>query len=276
LAEGEKDCGLPFMAYEGKAQALVAMGKTNDPKKILEDALAKARSQQKPGHEADLLILLGTFAAQVGDRQKRSPISKMLGSSQPRFSSIEWKPTPCSSWRSCIETWGIWRLLRPRATQGLIASQRVGDRYYLPRNLTVLADLKARRGHVAEANALYDQAEDVIEGMLISVEEPYWNSSVVAAQSRTYLQHFDLLARRGDVPEAFRVLERVRGRTLAWALEDRKAFPTLESEQTASLETDVAGLQARLMQSGSAPKSRTTRPTRKQNSWSRSPGRSPA
>ncbi len=52
------------MAYEGKAQALVAMGKTNDPKKILEDALAKARSQQKPGHEADLLILLGTFAAQ--------------------------------------------------------------------------------------------------------------------------------------------------------------------------------------------------------------------
>ena len=51
------------------------------------------------------------------------------------------------------------------------------------------------------------------------------------------------------MPGAFRVLERVRGRTLAWALEDRKAFPTSESEQTASLETDVAGLQARLMQS---------------------------
>ena len=32
----------------------------------------------------------------------------------------------------------------------------------------------------------------------------------------------------------------------------RKAFPTSESEQTASLETDVAGLQARLMQSSNA------------------------
>jgi hypothetical protein len=73
-----------------------------------------------------------------------------------------------------------------RATQGLVASQRVGDRYYLPRNLSILADLKARRGRVAEAKALYEQAEDVIEGMLISVDEPYWNSSVVAAMSQTY------------------------------------------------------------------------------------------
>jgi len=29
----------------------------------------------------------------------------------------------------------------------------------------MLADLKARRGDFAEANALYEQAEDVIEGM---------------------------------------------------------------------------------------------------------------
>jgi tetratricopeptide (TPR) repeat protein len=59
LAEGEKDSGLPFMAYEGKAQALVAMGKPNDAKDVLQDALVKARSQQKRGHEAQLLILLG-------------------------------------------------------------------------------------------------------------------------------------------------------------------------------------------------------------------------
>jgi CHAT domain-containing protein len=112
--------------------------------------------------------------------------------------------------------------------------------------------LKAQRGRIDEAKALYNQAEDVIEGMLISVDEPYWNSSVAASQSQTYLQHFELMVRTGDVPGAFRVLERVRGRTLAWALEDRKAFPSSVWEQTASLETDVAGLQVRLMQTNSA------------------------
>ena len=80
-----------------------------------------------------------------------------------------------------------------RATQGLAASQRVGDRYYVPRNLTMLADLKARRGKLQEAGALYSQAEDVIEGMLIIVNEPYWNSSVAGSMSDTYLHHFELL-----------------------------------------------------------------------------------
>jgi CHAT domain-containing protein len=70
--------------------------------------------------------------------------------------------------------------------------------------------------------------------------------------SQTYLEHFDLAVHSGDVPGAFRVLERVRGRTIAGALEDRKAFATSESDQTAALETDVAGLQARLMQTSSA------------------------
>jgi len=141
-----------------------------------------------------------------------------------------------------------------RATDGLEASQRVGDRYYVPRNLTILADLKARAGRVSEANALYEQAEDVIESMLISVDEPYWNSSVAASMSQTYLEHFELVTKSGDVPGAFHVLERVRGRTLAWALEDRKAFPTAESGQTASLETDLAGLQVQLMQTNDAEK----------------------
>ena len=122
----------------------------------------------------------------------------------------------------------------------------------MPRDLTILADLKARRGHVAAAKALYEQAEDVIEGMLIGVDQPYWNSSVAAAMSQPYVQHFELATIERDTPGAFRVLERIRGRTLAWALKDRKAFPQTESGETTSLESGVAGLQARLLQTNSA------------------------
>ncbi len=55
------------MAYEGKAQALVALGKPNDAKAVIGDALVKARAQQKLGHEAELLIRLGTVADSTGD-----------------------------------------------------------------------------------------------------------------------------------------------------------------------------------------------------------------
>ncbi len=70
IAEAEKDSGLPFMAYEGKAQALVALGRPDEAKSVLRDALAKARSEQKQGHEAQLLIILGKLAAQTGNRQE--------------------------------------------------------------------------------------------------------------------------------------------------------------------------------------------------------------
>src|SRR5437763_9086117 len=70
LAEADPDCGLPFMGYEGKAQALVSLGRTDEAKVVLENALTKARSQEKRGHEAQLLILFGKLAAQKGDRQQ--------------------------------------------------------------------------------------------------------------------------------------------------------------------------------------------------------------
>jgi len=38
LAESNPDSGLPFMAYEGKAQSLVSLGKPNEAKQLLEDA----------------------------------------------------------------------------------------------------------------------------------------------------------------------------------------------------------------------------------------------
>jgi len=254
LADAEKDSGLPYMAYEGKARALVAIGKPEEAKAVLDDALGKARSQQKRGHEAELLILLGKLASQTGDKKQAIADLESAAQFAKRVQFFRMEADAMFELATLYRDAGDLLTAEERATDGLDASQRVGDRYYVPRNLTILADLKARRSRVDEANTLYEQAEDVIESMLISVDEPYWNSSVAASMSQTYLQHFELVTKRGNVPGAFNVLERVRGRTLAWALEDRKALPTAESGQTASLETDLAGLQVQLMQTNSTEK----------------------
>src|SRR5208282_4032399 len=251
LAEAEPDCGLPFMGYEGKAQALVSLGRTEEARSVLESALAKARSQEKRGHAAELLVRLGRLAAQAGNRQQALTYLEDAGQFATRVQYYRIAADAMYELAQLYRDAGDLATAEARATQGLAASQQVGDRYYVPRNLTILADLKARRGRYAEAKALYEQAEDVIEGMLLSVDEPYWNSSTAAAMSQTYLGHFELITKNGDAPGAFTVLERVRGRTLAWALKDRKALPSAESGQTATLEGDVAGLQVRLMQASS-------------------------
>jgi CHAT domain-containing protein/tetratricopeptide (TPR) repeat protein len=254
LAEADPDCGLPFMGYEGKAQALMSLGRTNEAKSVLESALAKARSQEKRGHEAELLVRLGRLAAQTGNRQQALTYLEDAGQFATKVEFYRIEADAMYELAQLYRDAGDLSTADARATQGVTASQQVGDRYYVPRNLTILADLKARRGRVSEANALYEQAEDVIESMLISVHEPYWNSSVAASMSQTYLQHFELVTKNGDVSGAFHVLERVRGRTLAWALEDRKALSAAESGQTASLEADLAGLQLQLMRTNSTEK----------------------
>ena len=252
LAKSDKDIGIPFMAYEGKAQALAALGRTDEGRKMLLDTLAEAKSRDRHGHETQILILLGKLASQSADRGQAIEYLEAAGRTaiQRQFYSLE--AEAMFELAKLYRDNGDLAAAEDRAAQGLAASQHIGDRYFVPRDLTILADLKARRGHSVEAEAMYAHAEDVIEGMLATVDEPYWNSSVTAAMSETYLQHFELLVKRGDTLGAFSVLERIRGRTLAWALKDRKAFPTSESGDTTALESDVASLQVRLMQTSSA------------------------
>ena len=50
LSVAEKDSGLPFMAYEGKAQALVTTGKAADAKRDVCQGLVPARGLCKEFH----------------------------------------------------------------------------------------------------------------------------------------------------------------------------------------------------------------------------------
>jgi CHAT domain-containing protein len=250
IAESEKDSGLPFMGYEGKAEALVAIGRPDEAKAVLQDALAKARSQQKRGHEAQLLIVLGKLAEQNGNKQEAIADLEDAGQFAARVRFYRMEADAMFELARLYRDSGDLGTADARATQGLAASQRVGDRYFVPRNLTILADLKARRGRIAEAKALYEQAEDVIDG-LVGGDDSYWNSSIAAAMSQTYLQHFELVAKESDTSGAFQILERVRGRTLASALEDRTAAPRPGSTEAATLDSYVADTQTRLMQTSS-------------------------
>jgi CHAT domain-containing protein len=250
IAEADEDSGLPFMGYEGKAQALVALGRPDEAKRVLQDAIAKARSQQKRGHEAQLLIVLGKLAAQNGNKQEAIADLEDAGQFAARVQFYRMEADAMFELAKLYRDSGDLATADDRATQGLVASQRVGDRYYVPRNLTILADLKARRGRIAEAKVLYKQAEDVIDGML-GGDDSYWNSSIAAAMSQTYLQHFELVAKEADTAGAFQILERVRGRTLASALGDRNADPQSGSTEAATLDSYVATTQTRLMQTNS-------------------------
>src|SRR6267378_735675 len=185
------DAGFPFMAYEGESTALVAQDKLLEAKDKLERALTVARENQKLGHESVILQLMGELAIRTGDRPAATKYLEQSGQLAQKYNFYR------TLGQSMIDLAGLYREAgdlkgaEVSASAGVNASRRVGDRYYLPRDLTVLADLKAQRGAINEAEALYANAEDVIDGMLVDLHEAYWSSSLAGAMSDTYLQHFE-------------------------------------------------------------------------------------
>ncbi len=246
------DAGFPYMAYEGESQTLIAQGRAMEAREKLNRALTTARTNQKRGHEAMILLSLGELAIQTGDRQGAMKYLEQAGDLARKYRFYR------TVGQAMIDLAGLYRDAgelksgEECAAIGVDASRQVGDRYYLPRDLTVLADLKARGGSTTEAEALYQNAEDVIDGMLVNLHEAYWSSSLAGAMSETYLHHFELEVRQGNVQRALTVLERVRGRTAAALLENKVIFSKIESEDVRTLENEVSELQLRLMRSENA------------------------
>jgi|SRR5579872_439595 len=133
------------MAYEGKAQALVALGKPSDAKAVIEDALVKARAQQKRGHEAELLIRLSLVAESTGDTTHAIQYLEQAGQFATSVQFYRIEADAMVELAKLYRNKGDLATADARATQGVAASQRVGDRYYVPRNLTILADSRGFR-----------------------------------------------------------------------------------------------------------------------------------
>jgi len=248
LARGTPGAGFPFMAYEGKAAALIGLGKLHEATELLNHALGVARDQHNKAHQTQLLVILGEEAVQAGDSKNAIRCLEEAGIVGQQYGSYYPISQAMFDLAQLYRALGNLKLAEERAAIGLEAERHLGNRYYLPRAFTTLADLKTEAGQYAEADHLYEQAEDVIDGILNSLAEPYWNSSLADAWSETYLHHFTLAARRGEVRRALNVIERIRGRTAAAALENRIQSSS-DSPEVHSLKAKVSELQVTLMHS---------------------------
>jgi CHAT domain-containing protein/tetratricopeptide (TPR) repeat protein len=249
LTDKTPDAGFPFMAFEGRAEALIGQGKLEQAKEPLDRALTVARRDKVAGHESMILIDLGELALRMGDRERGKEYFQEAGRVAGKYKIYRNLAQAMINLVEIYKNAGDLKAAEECLSIAVDASRRVGDRYFLPRDLAMLAKMKAGRGDVDQAAALYENAEDVVDGMLVNLHEPYWSSSLAGAMSEMYLDHFTLEAENLATERAVHVVERIRGRTAAVLLENKISFSNNESEATKMLEDSVAQLQLRLMRS---------------------------
>ncbi|TAM83552.1 MAG: CHAT domain-containing protein [Acidobacteria bacterium] len=249
VAKSCKDCGFPYMAYEGKGEALTAFGKTNEARTALTECLGTARREQRTGHEAQTLILLGKLSLQTGNTTEAIEEMEEAAAIAGKYNYYRMDADDLFDLAKIYEEHGDLAEAEKRLTAARDVSMRLGDRYSLPRDLTALARLEVRLGKSQEAERLYDEAEDVVDSVVLNAPGPYSGGSFVGEASDTYLGDFELTAQTNNVNRAFRALERARGRIIEDALEHRAPHEHTDSPAYARIEGAISRVQLQLMRS---------------------------
>lgn len=251
IAEGTPDAGFPFMAYGGEAAALTGLHQTEQAKHLLERALTAARSQENLTNEADLLVQMGEVAMadrKIGQAKYLFARAGQIAGGIRMYRTLSYAMFDLADVeRQLDDVKGSSRALKT----GLDASRRLGDRYYLPRDLTALAEIAEAKNRFRLADRLFEQAEDVLDGILINQHSFEESTARAGSMSNTYLEHFRLALQMGDVGRAFQVLERVRGRTVASQMYAQEKSVN-KSPGLVSLEVKIAATQVALLRTDDA------------------------
>ena len=245
LGAQNPDVGFPFMAYERKAEALLELDRRDEAQRTLEQVLREAEAEDRPGPKMQALILIARDELRSGN--ETAALLSLESANTIAQKLHFYRMVACAAYDMARLYDSMGDLGRAEASMTLAveSSRRVGDRFFLPRDLTALAALKLRRGDTGAADRLFEQAEDVIDGMLVNMHVSFWKSGLGAAMSDIYVQHLRMLAKAQDVNKAFRVLERVRGRTVT-AILQAKIPPEVSAPDT-TIEDQISSLQVALM-----------------------------
>ena len=224
IASITPSAGFPFLAYQGKARGLIALGRKPEAAAVLRQALAGAHTEGNRYAEVQLLIVAGTGSAEHAEAIQYLKAANDLSESAGFHHAFAW---------SALEVAKVYRdsgdpiTAEKYASRGLAAMRSLEDNYHLPQHVALLADLKARQRKVKEAMRLYEQAADMIDALLINAPSRQIESSLISTLSSVYLGGFELAsASSRDMQKAYSVIEAARGRSLADALrEERSSEP---------------------------------------------------
>src|ERR1039457_2185596 len=230
-------CGFPETALVGKAEALTELNRFPEANDVIMQGMAYARRHGYIGYEVDMLAQAGELAAkqnniaeaihnyeEAAERGRRIHLNRGLAEIDGQLASL-------------YQSAGNFPKAERYADESVLAHKALGEIYILPHHLAVEAQLQAQAGDLKAAEATFTAAEDFVETILVHSATPALKKTVVASMSEIFLDHFELAAGSHDLPRAYSIIERVRGRVAADRLRSSRPA-TLPNHTSGDSETE--------------------------------------
>ena len=219
VAAKTRGAAYPSIAIDAKIEALSGLGENNEALALAAEEMQKISTYHLVGHlyqlyqtRAGIYERLGEWNQAVSDLTQAVQYAKQL-----------------SYWRGLTQVNGS--LADAYLHQGslqsalnaindaIAANRNIPDElYFAPRNLGIKAEILVRLGNVKSSNQLYEKSSDLLDALLSKVPTPVIERQLLSDLSIVYAGYFSSLCNQGRMADAFRVIERARGRVEAQGL----------------------------------------------------------
>jgi CHAT domain-containing protein len=219
VAKDTPGAAYPTIAITAKIGALSGLGKNHEALALADEEMQWVSRYHLAEHLCDVYQTragvyerMGNWGQAVSDYGRAARYAKQL-----------------SYWRGLTQVDGLLakaymheQALQPALTaidEAIEANEHIPDElYFVPRNLAIKAEIMARLGNVKSSNQLYEKSADMLDALLSKVPTPTVERQLLGDLSEVYSEYFASLSAQGRTVDAFRVIERARGRVEAQSL----------------------------------------------------------
>ena len=209
----------PTIAISAKIEALSGLGNNKDALALAAEELQKVSAYHLAGHLYELYLVragvyerMGQWDQALADYALSAQYARQL-----------------SYWRGLTqvevllaEAYVHQGALHPAlaaVNEAIAANENIPDElYFVPRNLGIKAAIMASLGNTKASNELYEKSADLLDALLSKVPTPTAERQLLNDLSIVYAGYFASLSDQGRMEDAFRTLERARGRVEAQGL----------------------------------------------------------
>lgn len=225
VAANTRNAAYPSIAIDAKIDALSGIGQNQQALALASDTMEKVRALRLAGHlyelyqtRARVYERMNDWNQAVSDLSQAAMYAKQL-----------------SYWRGLTQADGMLAeaylhlgALQAALTsidEAIAANRRIPEEmYFVPKNLGIKAQIVLRLGNLKASNDLYEKSADMLDALLSKTPTPMVERQLLNDLSNVYAGYFASLCNQGRIPDAFRTIERARGRIEAQGLSNHELF----------------------------------------------------
>ena len=226
VAASNPSVAYPSIAVYAKIDALTGLHQYAQALQLANASLARLEGTLYDGHKSQVYLSRGAIEREQGD----------LGAAIADYKEELAISRRIENYRGIVNGGGELALAYEQAgrlpeasvaiDEAIAANTKIPDELYLvPRNLAIKAELEAKRGQVQRAGGLYRKAIALVNRMVEHAPTTNVERQLISEMSNVYSGYFSNLCAQHRYNEALQILDNVRGRVEADALQHHVSQP---------------------------------------------------